>query len=386
MTENLVELAARMRREKGDRKLKFDGTLDELSCRISELFPDIRTNVMTGEVEGAPDAALARFRIEAVTGKTPKKENVRDAMRIVADQRKYDPLAAMLDSLPTWDGEPRLGKWLITYAKAPDLPYVEVVGRKWLISAVARARRAGCQCDYSLVLQGPQRTGKTSALRIIGGPLYRSMTGKPIGNKDTKHELRSCWIAEFADLGALPRSEVGVIKAFLTDTHDSYTWKYETSETVSARRCVFAITDNPDGSGWLSDTTGADRFWPVNTGIWDLEELARDRDQLLAEAMTAYADGEPWWLERDDPVQEELHNQQASLQQHDEWRNLIAGYVVGTTGVLTSGDVMTTALGLKSDKWTKADQMRVAKILKNLGFTRKKQRVGGESVWAWERP
>jgi putative DNA primase/helicase len=391
--ENLLKFGEKLRGEEKNRGGgRFDGTLDELVSRISELYPDIRTNLMTGEVEGAPDAAIARFRIEAVTGKTPKKDDVNDAIRVVADRRKYDPLDVMLEKLPEWDGVPRLSRWLIAYGKAPDLDYVKVVGRKWLISAIARAKVPGCQVDYSLVLQGPQRKGKTSALRILGGDLYRSMTGKVIGTKDTKHELRSCWIAEFADLGALPKSEVGVIKAFLTDRVDSYTWKWKSYETVAPRRCVFAVSDNPDGSGWLSDSTGAFRWWPVDTGEWDLEGLSRDRDQLLAEAVVAYKAGEQWWIANDDPVQAELNDQQDALQQHDDWENVIGDWLDGIDPpsgqrvvVTTSGKVLSYAVGVTRDKWSKADQMRVGKILKSLGFRRVLPRINGRRTRQWQR-
>lgn len=312
---------------------------------------------------------------------------MKDALRIVALTRRYNPLQDHINGLPEWDGTPRLSQWLITYGKAEPADYIEVVGRKWLISTIARALKPGCQADYTLVLQGPQRTGKTSALRILGGPFYRTMTGKQIGAKDTKHELRSTWFAEFADLGALSRTEVNVIKGFLTDTHDSYTWKYESTETVTPRQCIFAITDNPNGAGWLSDTTGAFRFWPVTTGTWDLDGMARDRDQLLAEALHAYKAGEPWWPDFNDPALAELCNQQASLQQYDEWQTIIAEHkLVVTSASLPLHRVMTEVLGISADKHTKPDQMRVANILKSLGFQRKSARCGSKPGWVWIRP
>ena len=65
------------------------------------------------------------------------------------------------------------------------------------------------------MLTGRQGAGKTTICRILGGPFYREMTGKEVGSRDMKHELRDCWIGEFADLGSLPRAEANQLKEIL---------------------------------------------------------------------------------------------------------------------------------------------------------------------------
>ncbi|PKG14957.1 virulence-associated E family protein, partial [Pseudomonas aeruginosa] len=76
----------------------------------------------------------------------------------------------------SWDGQPRLRTWLkdrlggVPLVAPPG--YVEAVGVRYLISAVARVMVPGAKADCVLILEGLQGKGKSTALKILGGEWY----------------------------------------------------------------------------------------------------------------------------------------------------------------------------------------------------------------------
>ena len=63
------------------------------------------------------------------------------------------------------DWQERIERWLVTHLGAEASEYVYAVGRRFLISAVARVMQPGCKADHVLVLEGKQGIGKTRALQ-----------------------------------------------------------------------------------------------------------------------------------------------------------------------------------------------------------------------------
>lgn len=79
---------------------------------------------------------------------------VANCIHVVARDRPYHPVRTYLDSL-FWDGEPRVQIWLAEYLEAcSNARYLSAVGKRFLISAVARILKPGCQADHMLVLEG----------------------------------------------------------------------------------------------------------------------------------------------------------------------------------------------------------------------------------------
>ncbi len=73
-----------------------------------------------------------------------------------ARRHAFNPVHDYLDGL-TWDGTPRIDKWLTTYGKAEDSEYTQAVGSLIMLAAVRRARQPGCKFDEMLVLISPKQ-------------------------------------------------------------------------------------------------------------------------------------------------------------------------------------------------------------------------------------
>src|SRR6185436_3209035 len=306
-------------------------------------------------------------------------ETVTQAILAVAEAHSFHPVRAYFDGLQ-WDRKPRIEQWLTTYLGTPDTDYSRAVGPKWLISAVARIYQPGCKADAMLILEGPQGYKKSSALKVLASEAWFSDELADLGSKDSALQLQGALITELAELDGLNRQETGRIKAFVTRTTDRYRAPYGRHVQEHPRQGVFAGTINH--ATYLRDETGARRFWPVLcTHPAKLLELARDRDQLWAEATARYRQGESWWLQ-DPAIDAMAREEQDARYQGDAWEQLIAEYL-DSRKTVTIGELLEGPLGLERSKWGNHEQMRVVRALTRLGWIRRKVRVDGRQVWKY---
>lgn len=263
--------------------------------------------VLTREAPESPDGCLGRppglewgdQHLTWITGWlnsafTVGRETVHHVAMAVAKSNSFHPVRAYLNGL-TWDGTPRLQTFLKRYFGAKDhAAYLEAVGAKFLIGAVARIFDPGCQMDTVLVLEGMQGTGKSSAVQLLAGFNWaRDITGD-LTTKDAAINIQGTWIGEMAELASLKKGEQEPVKAFISRRIDKYRPPYGINSIDRPRHIVFIGTANE--YEYLMDPTGARRIWPVDCTTVDLVGIERDRDQLWAEAVLRYRAHEPWHL------------------------------------------------------------------------------------------
>jgi putative DNA primase/helicase len=222
---------------------------------------------------------------------------VQDSVIAVAQRNQFHPVREYLNGIRSkWDGQYRIETWLLAYlGGTDDVRYLKEIGPKFLIGAVARAMDPGCQMDTMLVLEGAQGLGKSTAVRALFNG-WTSDVAHDMGNKDAAILIQGIWGAELSELTALARSQVEAVKAFISRRVDRYRPPYGRNAIDRPRQTVFIATTNE--CEYLQDTTGGRRFWPVDCEKIDIDAIARDRDQLWAEAVSRYLRGEHWHLDR----------------------------------------------------------------------------------------
>jgi predicted P-loop ATPase len=214
-----------------------------------------------------------------------------------------------------------------------------------------------------LIAEGLQGTLKSTAFRVLGEPWF-SDDIPDLGNKDSKEFLLGIWIIEIAELDAMTRPELSKVKAFMSRTTDRFRPPYGRRTIEAPRQCIFAGTVNH--SEYLRDETGGRRFWPVETDCINIQDLKRDKDQLWAEALAGYRNGETWWL--DSTAQNQAAEQEQSIRyQADPWEDVIAAYVE-TKESTTTEQILRVALDKPTGAWGHLDQIRVGAVLRRLGW------------------
>ncbi len=302
---------------------------------------------------------------------------VDEVVQFYSREHQRNQLTDWLDSLQ-WDKTPRLDHWLSSYCRAEDNIYVREAGRCWLLGAVTRAYEPGTQFDHCLIFEGPQGSGKSSAIRILSNGWFtelESFTGK----ESAEVLAGGVWLVELSELDGMKKSDVESVKRFITTLTDRYRPAYGRHVVSIPRSCVFAGSTNE--SSYLRDSTGNRRFWPVKCGDIDLEQLRANRDLLIAEAVHRYKQGESLLMNQE--AREIAVEAQEDRFQVDSWEDDIRKYIENKEAV-TIADVLETGLSLDNRSlWNRATEIRVGNILMREGWKRRRVREGKQRVYRY---
>jgi predicted P-loop ATPase len=304
---------------------------------------------------------------------------IRDAIALRAEERGFHPVKDYLEAL-AWDGRKRLDGWLTRHLGAADNEYTRVIGRLFLISAVARIFEPGCKVDYVLVLQGKQGFFKSSVCQTLAGPWFSDAL-PDISHKDANQHLRDKWFVEIAELSAFGRADIEFLKSFITRTIERYRASYGRGEVFEPRQCVFIATTNT--RMFIKDDTGGRRFWPVDVKEADIPALAANRNQLFAEAVAAYRAGENWWP-KPEFERRVIAAEQDARREVDLWQETVAAFVTGRQSV-RPGQIAREALKIETTRLATSDSHRITAILDRLGW-QKSERKDSTGNFPWFPP
>jgi len=319
------------------------------------------------------DAGLGKFLAAA-----------EDALVTHAAKNAYHPVRAYLESL-SWDGGNHIARLANHFTDTNQIFGLYL--RKWLIGSVARAYTGAH--NAVLVMDGPQGIGKSQFARWLC-PLPGLFLDSSIDPDNKDHSLLAMrsWIWEVGEMGATTkRADVEALKAFLSRERFTIRPAYGRYDVKKNGLASFIGTVN-NSNGIFSDPTGSRRYWTttVTTIDWSYARSA-DVNQVWAEALAAYRNGESWTLTPDDASRAAEINEEYEVP--DIFEDLLRKHFqldpADREHWTSTADILTTLQANGLSGTAKSNAMQLSATLKRLNFDRhqnwKKER-GYWGVWS----
>jgi len=253
-------------------------------------------------------------------------KNISDAMIVAARQKPFNPVREWLESLPAWDGMDRISSLLQRIGGVEASDWAQVAQRRWFTALIARMLEPGCKVDNMLILQGKQGFKKSSFFRtLMPYPEWFSDSLRtPDLAEGTIRQLHSGpVIFEIAEMQGFRRDAISNIKAFLAASSDQFRPLYGKHATQPRS---FVVVGTTNEEHFLHDPTGGRRFWPLRVQKRiRINQLREEREQLFAQALYQYRQGEQWYLTfEEDALAEAV---QAEHYEPHHWHDLVADWL-----------------------------------------------------------
>lgn len=316
------------------------------------------------------------------------KETFRDVIHSVAEANPFDSAQQWLGSL-VWDGEPRVIGFLATYFAAGNTPYTRAVGLYMWSAMAGRVMVPGIKADMVPVLIGAQGARKSTAVAaLVPSSDFFAAIDLAAPDADLARVMRSKLVIELDELKGLGSRESESIKSFITRPIDEWTPKYIEYVTKYPRRSVFFGTSNKDDI--LADDTGNRRWLPFRVGMCDVDGIARDREQLWAEARGLFASNGIMFAAAEQLAVAE----HAEFAVHDELDSSIAKWLQGdgistpprNREFLSGSEIMTQALNVPMGHQSAYYGSRVKRAMIRLGYQAVNRRIDGQQLRLFAAP
>lgn len=344
---------------------------NEFSCRPYFLLDTAYGGKKGIEVADTHDLAL-KHHLSCHYGFEPSKELCFEAHSIIAQKQRFHPVKKYLETL-TWDGVLRLDQWLVDAFRAVGPhEYLQAVGRKVLVAAVARIYEPGCKFDHMAVLEGNQGEGKSMSLGMLVGPQWFTDSLGDIHNKDVVDQMIGKWMVEVSELDSIKGREAEAVKAFVSRQVDRVRLSYARRAEDFPRQCIFIGSTND--KEYLTDETGNRRYWPIQVGLARRKWLRENRDQLWAEAKFRYELGEKLYLSKE--LEQVAKGEQEKRFEVDEWEGELKQITTSQEEPFITTELWRVLnAGMANGHPSMYDTKRIGKIMRRLGFIRSTQRV-----------
>ena len=403
--------------------------VDAIKTRLLALFPRMRLNVLTKQLEygpldapqEVPDPSTLYLRISAGTGTIHQKGHVYDAAQIIGQTSQYNPAESYLKFCNETAEPCSYFKTLATellglsddpltnpvFQSGPEKgrTFADVMLERFLIGAVARIFEPGCVHDWMLILIGSQNSGKSTFFQYLTPPAPSDPGNYPLACtiqqgiaqiKEKPHILHAGWIVNFDECERyFKRRYVEELKNLVSVAIDRSARKYENESNFKRAFVLVGATNSND---FLVDPTGNRRFMPVNvTGkvsspqdpaikIIDLDRVKAERDSIWAAAYRAYQDNpvHTWSSYELSLMGDYLDSFVADSPLEARVRRILelrrSGVWQGYNFVTLSDLYEWLDIPVKEQAST---CLQVTDALKRLGFTLKHVKIGGKKHRIW---
>jgi len=299
-----------------------------------------------------------------------------DAVLWLGQKRTAHPPRHYLEEQQAkWDGKPRLDTWLTKYVGVEDKPYTRTIGRKWMLGGVRRVRQPGCKFDNVLVLEGPEYAGKSRVFKILAGDWFTDGVNLGDNAREVIENTAGSWIVECQELSGLGRRDIEAVKAFATRQVDRARAAYGRVVSDIPRQFILGGTTNE--SRYLMSKTGNRRFWCADVGKIDLDALAKDRDQLWAEAAHYEALGERIYLTRAEFDQ--AAHEQKKREVVDPVEERLSDLIAGIADGFIATECLYAAIGLQdASKRKDAHPKIIARVMRLNEWVTGRRRCGSD--------
>lgn len=363
-------------------QIRFDNFRAELMIAPSETTGQWRT--LNDE-----DYFRLQLTLERKSFQPIAHDLVRRAVNYIGKQNIFDSAIEWINNLPVWDGISRVDTFLPTYFKTVDSLYTRGVSQYIWTALAGRVLSPGCKVDMAVILVGDEGLQKSTAIAAMV-PAQDFFTEISFNDNDVDNarKMRGKLIAEIAELRGLHTKEREGILAFMTRTHEDWTPKFKEFNVIFPRRLLMMGTTNK--TEIFTGEAGDRRWLPISVIHADAQAIARDRNQLWAEAKMLYElFGINWQVER---IAREARK---AYVETDPWQEVVERWLNGTDSMgenipanrefVKINDILREAVFLETNKHDKRAEMRIAKILKTLGYERSRTLVGEHQHKGWTK-
>lgn len=345
---------------------------------------------------------MLHSKLEGLGFKKFEEAAVKRAVRLIAYENRFDSLKDWIANLPAWDGVPRIDTFFCRHWGIEANAYTHAVGRYWWTLLAGRALVPGIKGDMAVILISQQGKNKSEGIRAMA-PTPEHYMELDFGKRGEERvrEMRGHNVIELGEMRGMDKRGIGDVRVTISTRADRNRGLFREHYVTLPRRCGFIGTSNSDTP--LTDTEGNRRWLPMTIpdetdGKFIAKGISDERIQLWAEAVAVFKRDGIAWENAETLAKSILGDYEAK---DEVWMSCVAEWLEQPQDQydmtadstkknyervpLTSKDILIDAIGFKATQVKRGDEMKVATIMKKLGYKNKQLQSLPGKPRSWEK-